>query len=134
MYLIVIILFSLATRAGSPQQHEPIILWARITYPTLSTFPVGGNWSIRRKPTTFGRLYSFHMRTGFTSTTSTIEVGTLEGKGGVSDLHTLFNDCLKVLFHVISLFDIIILSAYERARLIKERSNMVVFHCYCTLF
>ena len=31
------------------------LLWARITYPTLSTFPVGGNRSTRRKPTTFGR-------------------------------------------------------------------------------
>ena len=31
------------------------LLWARSTYPTLSTFPVGGNRSIRRKPTTFGR-------------------------------------------------------------------------------
>ena len=31
------------------------LLWARSTYPTLSTFPVGGNRSTRRKPTTFGR-------------------------------------------------------------------------------
>ena len=31
------------------------LLCARITYPTLSTFPVGGNRSTRRKPTTFGR-------------------------------------------------------------------------------
>ena len=31
------------------------LLWARITYPTLSTFPVGGNRSTQRKPTTFGR-------------------------------------------------------------------------------
>ena len=47
-------LFSLATGAGS---HNSVshLLWARITYPTLSTFPVGGNRSTRRKPTTFGR-------------------------------------------------------------------------------
>ena len=32
--------------------------WARITYPTLSTFPVGGNRSTRRKPTTFGRAFT----------------------------------------------------------------------------
>ena len=31
------------------------LLWTRSTYPTLSTFPVGGNRSTRRKPTTFGR-------------------------------------------------------------------------------
>ena len=31
------------------------LLWARSTYPTLSTFPVGGNRSTRRKPMTFGR-------------------------------------------------------------------------------
>ena len=34
-----------------------------ISYPTQSTFPVGGNRSGRRKPTTFGGAltYSFHM-------------------------------------------------------------------------
>ena len=31
------------------------LLWAHITYPTLSTFPVGGNRGTRIKPTTFGR-------------------------------------------------------------------------------
>ena len=31
------------------------LLWARSTYPTLSTFSVGGNRSTRRKPMTFGR-------------------------------------------------------------------------------
>ena len=31
------------------------LLWARSTYPTVSTFPVGGNRSTRRKPTTLGR-------------------------------------------------------------------------------
>ena len=31
------------------------LLWARVTYPTLSTFPAAGNRSTRRKHTTFGR-------------------------------------------------------------------------------
>ena len=59
------------------------LLWARSTYPTLSTFPVGGNRSTRRKLTTFAErwLYSFHMRTGFKSTLLGIELGTLEVKG-----------------------------------------------------
>ena len=47
-------LFNFATRAGSPQQREPITV-APNYLPTLSTFPVGGNRSTRRKPTTFGR-------------------------------------------------------------------------------
>ena len=48
------ILLSFATRAGSPQQREPISV--DLYYLThLSTFPVGGNRSTRRKPTTFGR-------------------------------------------------------------------------------
>ena len=48
------ILFSFATRAGSPQQHEPITVDPYYLTP-LSTFPVGGNRCTRRKPTTFGR-------------------------------------------------------------------------------
>ena len=72
-------LFSFATRSGSPQQHTLItvhiilffylahpqeqghhnsvsqLLWARITYPTLSTFPAGGNQSTQRKLKTFSR-------------------------------------------------------------------------------
>ena len=44
----------------SPQgqgHHNSVsqLLWACITHPTLSTFPVGGNRSTRRKPTSFGR-------------------------------------------------------------------------------
>ena len=59
------------------------LLWARITYPTLSTFPVGGNRSTRRKRTTFGRAL-----TGFESTLLGIELGTLEVKGEWSDHYT----------------------------------------------
>ena len=44
-------LFNFATRAGSPQQREPISV-SPYYLPTLSTFPVGGNRSTRRKPTT----------------------------------------------------------------------------------
>ena len=42
------------TRAGSPQQHEPITVGPYYLTP-LSTFLVGGNRSTWRKPTTFGR-------------------------------------------------------------------------------
>ena len=64
IFYLFIYLFSFATRAGSPQAHHVFhfpcnsvsqLLWTRINYPTLSTFPVGGNRSTRRKPTTFGR-------------------------------------------------------------------------------
>ena len=44
-------LFSFATRAGSPQQREPITV-GPYYLTSLSTFPVGGNRSIRRKHTT----------------------------------------------------------------------------------
>ena len=67
------------------------LLWACITYPTLSTFPVGGNQSTRRKPTTFGRaltIYSFYIRTGFESTLLGIELETLEVKCEWSDHYT----------------------------------------------
>ena len=47
-------LFSFATRAGSPQQREPITVGPYYLTP-LSTFPVGGNRSTWRKPTTFSR-------------------------------------------------------------------------------
>ena len=45
------------------------LVW-RLSQPTLSTFPVGGNRSIQSKPTSFGRALtdSFH-----TSTTSQIQ-------------------------------------------------------------
>ena len=49
-----IYLFNFATRAGSPQQREPITV-GPYYLPTLSIFPVGGNRSNRRKPTTFSR-------------------------------------------------------------------------------
>ena len=49
-----IYLFSFATRAGSPQQREPVTVGPYYLTP-LSVFPVGGNQSTRRKPTTFGR-------------------------------------------------------------------------------
>ena len=54
LYFFIFFLFNFATRAGSPQQREPITV-APNYLPTLSTFPVGGNRSTRRKPTTFGR-------------------------------------------------------------------------------
>ena len=49
--------FILLTSPHGQGHHNSMsrLLWARITYPTLSTFPVGGNRSTRRKPTTFGR-------------------------------------------------------------------------------
>ena len=40
-----------ATRAGTPQQHMPITVGP--CHLTLSTFPVGENWSTQRKPRTF---------------------------------------------------------------------------------
>jgi hypothetical protein len=49
-------------RTGSPQQHLPITV-GPFTKPTLSTFPVGGNPSTRRKPTTFGRALTFTLFT-----------------------------------------------------------------------
>ena len=83
-------LFSFATREGSPQQREPITVGPYYLTP-LSTFPVGGNRSTRRKPTTFGRALTilFHTRTGFESklrwTLLWIELGTSEVKGKWSD-------------------------------------------------
>ena len=82
--------------SASPQgqgHHNSVsqLPWARSTYPTLSTFPVGGNRSTRRKPTTFGRALSIllshedwvrvYLKLG-------IEVGTLEVKGEWSDHYT----------------------------------------------
>ena len=49
-------LFSFTTRAGwrSPRQREPITVGPYyLTHPV--SFPMGGNRSTRRKPTTFGR-------------------------------------------------------------------------------
>ena len=68
------------------------LLSALITYPTLSTFPVGGNRSTRRKPTTFGRALTtlLHMRTGFESTLLGIELRTLEVKGEWSECKEYF--------------------------------------------
>ena len=53
-YIRFIYSFSFATTAGSPQQREPITVCPYYLNP-LSTFPVKGNRSTRRKPTTFGR-------------------------------------------------------------------------------
>ena len=53
-FYLFIYLFSFATRAGSPQQGEPVAVGPYYLTP-LSTFSVGGNRSTRRKPTTFGR-------------------------------------------------------------------------------
>ena len=52
--IVLLFFFNLATRAGSPQQRQPITV-GPYYLATLSTFPVGGNRSTRRKPTTFGR-------------------------------------------------------------------------------
>ena len=52
----IFILFYLALPQGQGHHNSVSqLLWARSTYPTLSTFPVGGNRSTQRKPTTFGR-------------------------------------------------------------------------------
>ena len=49
-------LFYYASSQGQGQHNSVSqLLWTRITYPTQSTFPVGGNRSTRRKPTTYGR-------------------------------------------------------------------------------
>ena len=52
------ILFILLTSRQGQGHHNSVgqLLWALITYPTLSSFPVGGNRNTRRKPTTFGRV------------------------------------------------------------------------------
>ena len=55
VFYFILIFLAFTTRAGSPQQREPITV-GHITYPTLSTFPVGVNQSTRRKPTTFNRV------------------------------------------------------------------------------
>ena len=47
------ILFSFATKAGLPQQPEPITM-GPYYLTALSTFPVGGNRSTRSKLRTFG--------------------------------------------------------------------------------
>ena len=51
-----IYLFSFATKAGTSPQHTPITVG-----PYHFTFPLGGNWRTRRKPTTFSKAltYSF---------------------------------------------------------------------------
>jgi hypothetical protein len=65
---IIFIYLALPTRAGSPQQHMPITV-GPFTSPTLSTSPVGGNWSTRRKPMTFSRVITllFSHEVGFES-------------------------------------------------------------------
>ena len=55
VFYFILLFLAFTTRAGSPQQPEPITV-GHITYPTLSTFPVGVNQSTRRKPTTFSRV------------------------------------------------------------------------------
>ena len=54
MCCIFIYIFSFGTRARSPQQREPITVSPYYLTP-LSTFPMRGNRTTRRKPTTFGR-------------------------------------------------------------------------------
>ena len=81
--------FSYLASTQGEGRHNSVsqLLWAHITYPTLSTCPVGGNRSTRRKPTTFGRaltiLFSHEdwVRVWFESTLLGIELGTLEVKG-----------------------------------------------------
>ena len=54
--LLLFFIFYLALPQGQGHHNSMSqLLWARSTYPTLSNFPVGGNRSTRRKPTTFGR-------------------------------------------------------------------------------
>ena len=58
-YFFFTLLFSFGTRAGSPHQREPIDVDPYYLAP-LSTFPVGGDRSTWRKPTTFGRALTIH--------------------------------------------------------------------------
>ena len=54
LLLILISFINFHTRAGSPQQREPITVGPYyLSYPV--NLPAGGNRSTRRKPTTFGR-------------------------------------------------------------------------------
>ncbi len=55
-----------ATYCSAARHHGAQLRWKGqlgLTQPTLSIFPVGGNRSTRRKPTTFGRALtnSFHI-------------------------------------------------------------------------
>ena len=52
--------FILLTSPQGQGRHNSVsqLLWARITYPTLSTSTVGGNRNTRRKFTTFARALS----------------------------------------------------------------------------
>ena len=51
------LLFTLVTGQGHHNGVSQLLwVWARITHSNLSTFPVGGNRSTRRKPTTLGRV------------------------------------------------------------------------------
>ena len=89
-------LFSFATRAGSPQQYIPITVHMHIflAYPQeQGHHPVNFPWE-RKVPKKTPRLsaerllYSFHMRTGFISTLLGIKLGTLEVIGEWSDHYT----------------------------------------------
>ena len=89
------LIFYLASPQGQGHHNSVSqLLWARITYPTQSTFPVGGNRSTRRKPTTFGRaltiLFSHEdwVRVHIKMTLLGIELGTLEVKGEWYDHYT----------------------------------------------
>ena len=103
------ILFYLALPQGQGHHNSVSqLLWARSTYPTLSTIPVGGNRSTRRKPTTFGRaltlLFSHEIK--FCSDPVRSEdyfpewkpaftgdrTRTLEVKGEWSDHYTMLNN------------------------------------------
>ena len=89
------ILFYLASPQGQGHYNNVSqLLWARITQPPLSTFPVGGNWSTRRKPTTFGRaltilfLHEDRVQVHIKMNLPGIKLGTLEVTGEWSDHYT----------------------------------------------
>ena len=84
------IFFYLASSQGQGHHNSVSqLLWARITWPTQSTFPVGGNRSTRRKPMTFSRaLTILFSHDDWDQIHIKIEPGTLEVKGEWSDHYT----------------------------------------------
>ena len=76
------------------------LLWARSTYLTLSTFPVGGNRSTRRKPTTFGRALTLLF--SHEDWVRRFEIGGLKLKPGLSSSCNRFSPWLKLLLTLLT--------------------------------
>ena len=79
------ILFSIATRARSPQQREPITVGPYYLSCQISLWEETG---VHPRLSAECWLYSSHMRTGFKSTLLGIKFGNLEVKGEWSDHYT----------------------------------------------